>query len=206
MKRLHRALVAAFLLTAIPALAQTDTTQPANKTDQTQTTVPDTTSSTTKTDQNATTATQTNQMATGDMWYATQNNEMRASKLIGTSVYSTSNERIGEINEILLDNSGKVRHHWRRRIPGIGRARCRRQFQQHQDESRCEWQSRAHGQHHQGSFEVCSCLDLAQIVSLIFFCVLSRAPIIIGALTHFRQSNCGKGPEPIGRCRVSLAS
>jgi sporulation protein YlmC with PRC-barrel domain len=110
MKRLHGALAAALLLSAIPALAQTDTTQPATKTDQTQTTVPvtpsDTTSSTTKTDQNA--ATTTNQMATGDIWYTTQNNEMRASKLIGTSIYNAANENVGDINEILLDSSGKV--------------------------------------------------------------------------------------------------
>jgi sporulation protein YlmC with PRC-barrel domain len=115
MKSVYGAFTAALMFVAIPALAQdnTTTTQPpaANtQTEQTQTTVPVTptdpsTSSTTTTDQTATT---TNQMATGDMWYTTQNNEMRASKFIGTSVYNANNERIGEVNEVLLDNTGKV--------------------------------------------------------------------------------------------------
>jgi sporulation protein YlmC with PRC-barrel domain len=34
--------------------------------------------------------------------------EWRASKLKGVNVYNTANEKIGDINEILLDNSGKV--------------------------------------------------------------------------------------------------
>ena len=34
--------------------------------------------------------------------------DWRASKLIGTAVYNQANERIGDVNEILLDNSGKV--------------------------------------------------------------------------------------------------
>jgi len=33
---------------------------------------------------------------------------MRASKLIGTGVVNTANERVGEINEIVLGNDGKV--------------------------------------------------------------------------------------------------
>lgn len=32
----------------------------------------------------------------------------RASKLIGSTVYNSANENIGDINEILLDNTGKV--------------------------------------------------------------------------------------------------
>jgi sporulation protein YlmC with PRC-barrel domain len=118
MKNLHGAIAATLLLTAIPAFAQTTTTTPPantnqNQTDQTQTTVPVTptdpsTSSTTTADPNATT-TQNNQMATGDqLWYQGQNNEMRASQMIGMAVYNANNERIGEINEILLDNTGKV--------------------------------------------------------------------------------------------------
>lgn len=116
MKNLHGAIAAALVLAAVPAFAQTDTTTPpaANtQTDQTQTTVPVTpaepsTSSTTTADPNATN-TQTNQMAAGDqLWYQGQNNEMRASKLIGTSVQNANGERIGEVNEILLDNTGKV--------------------------------------------------------------------------------------------------
>jgi len=34
--------------------------------------------------------------------------DWRASKLIGSAVYNQQNERIGDINELLLDNSGKV--------------------------------------------------------------------------------------------------
>jgi sporulation protein YlmC with PRC-barrel domain len=41
-------------------------------------------------------------------WYNRQGNEIRASKLIGTSVRNSANERIGDINEVILDKSGKV--------------------------------------------------------------------------------------------------
>jgi sporulation protein YlmC with PRC-barrel domain len=34
--------------------------------------------------------------------------EWRASKLMGVNVYNTQNEKIGDINEILLDPAGKV--------------------------------------------------------------------------------------------------
>jgi sporulation protein YlmC with PRC-barrel domain len=116
MKTIHGAMAAALLLATVPTLAQTETTTPpagTTETQQNQTTVPVTptdpsTSSTTTADPNTTTM-QTDQMATGDqLWYQGQNNEMRASKLIGMSVYNANNERIGEVNEILLDNTGKV--------------------------------------------------------------------------------------------------
>jgi sporulation protein YlmC with PRC-barrel domain len=42
------------------------------------------------------------------MWYSPQPDQMRASKLIGTGVVNTANERVGEINEIVLGNDGKV--------------------------------------------------------------------------------------------------
>lgn len=42
------------------------------------------------------------------MWYSTQADEMRASKLIGTTVVNTANENIGEVNEIILGKDGKV--------------------------------------------------------------------------------------------------
>ncbi len=38
----------------------------------------------------------------------TSASDWRASKLIGSTVYNQQNERIGDINELLLDNSGKV--------------------------------------------------------------------------------------------------
>src|SRR5712672_1967150 len=34
--------------------------------------------------------------------------EWRASKLIGVNVYNEANEKIGDINEVILDKSGKV--------------------------------------------------------------------------------------------------
>jgi ribosomal 30S subunit maturation factor RimM len=34
--------------------------------------------------------------------------EWRASKLVGVNVYNEANEKIGDISEIILDNSGKV--------------------------------------------------------------------------------------------------
>ena len=34
--------------------------------------------------------------------------EWRASKLIGVNVYNSANEKIGDINELILDSSGKV--------------------------------------------------------------------------------------------------
>jgi len=44
----------------------------------------------------------------GLTFYQHQPNEMRASKLIGASVRNDANERIGEINEIVLDKDGKI--------------------------------------------------------------------------------------------------
>ena len=55
-------------------------------------------------------------VAHSDMW--------RSSKLIGLNVYNDQNEKLGDINEILLDKSGKVgrRRDRRRRLPRHGRA------------------------------------------------------------------------------------
>ena len=41
-------------------------------------------------------------------WYSHQASELRASKLIGTSVKNTANESIGSINEVILGKDGKV--------------------------------------------------------------------------------------------------
>src|SRR5205823_1558947 len=41
-------------------------------------------------------------------WYSHQGNEIRASKLIGTTVQNDANESIGKINEIILSKEGKV--------------------------------------------------------------------------------------------------
>lgn len=44
----------------------------------------------------------------GQLWYVAADADMRASKLIGTTVRNAANESIGDINEIILDPSGKV--------------------------------------------------------------------------------------------------
>ena len=52
-------------------------------------------------------------------------NEWRASKLIGVNIYNEQNEKLGDINEIILEPNGK-RHRLRdrrRRLPRHGRAR-----------------------------------------------------------------------------------
>jgi len=41
-------------------------------------------------------------------WYSHQSNEIRASKLIGTTVQNDANESIGKINEVILSKDGKV--------------------------------------------------------------------------------------------------
>jgi len=48
------------------------------------------------------------QAPAGKMFYNSQPGQMRASKLIGTNIKNTANETIGEINELILDKSGKV--------------------------------------------------------------------------------------------------
>ena len=46
--------------------------------------------------------------ANAPAWYGHQANEIRASKLIGSSVKNNANETIGTINEVILDNNGKA--------------------------------------------------------------------------------------------------
>ena len=46
--------------------------------------------------------------STQPSWYTHQAGEIRASKLIGTSVKNTANEDIGDINEVVLSKDGKV--------------------------------------------------------------------------------------------------
>jgi hypothetical protein len=41
-------------------------------------------------------------------WYTAQGSEIRASKLIGTSVVNTANETVGDINEVVLTKDGKI--------------------------------------------------------------------------------------------------
>jgi len=43
------------------------------------------------------------------LWYSRQADEMRARKLIGTTVVNAANETVGDVNEIVLTRDGKVR-------------------------------------------------------------------------------------------------
>jgi sporulation protein YlmC with PRC-barrel domain len=56
----------------------------------------------------ATAPTTTTTSPSGLSFYSHQSNEMRASKLIGSSVRNDANERIGDINELILDKDGKI--------------------------------------------------------------------------------------------------
>ena len=56
----------------------------------------------------AQTATTTNAAPAGTMW--------RASKLIGVNVYNDKNEKLGDINELVLDKTGKIE----RVVIGVG--------------------------------------------------------------------------------------
>jgi hypothetical protein len=75
--------LAALLVTAPAAFAQTTTTTPADKP----------AASTTTAD---------------GQFYSRQPGEMRASKLIGTSVTNAANESVGDINDVVLGKDGKV--------------------------------------------------------------------------------------------------
>jgi sporulation protein YlmC with PRC-barrel domain len=46
--------------------------------------------------------------STQPLWYSHQSGEVRASKLIGTTVKNDAGERIGDINEVVLSKDGKV--------------------------------------------------------------------------------------------------
>jgi hypothetical protein len=53
-------------------------------------------------------ATNTSDSSTQPQWYSHRAGEIRASKLIGTTVKNPGNETIGDINEVILDNDGRV--------------------------------------------------------------------------------------------------
>ena len=48
--------------------------------------------------------------------------EWRTSKLVGVNVYNEANEKIGDINDVILDKAGKVENvvPWRRRLSWHG--------------------------------------------------------------------------------------
>ena len=47
-------------------------------------------------------------MSTGNWMTQEQPGQWRASKLEGLDVYNSNNEKIGDISELLVDNSGKI--------------------------------------------------------------------------------------------------
>jgi sporulation protein YlmC with PRC-barrel domain len=60
---------------------------------------------------NGTTVKQSGQAATssgGSFMTQAQEGQWRASKLVGVDIYNNNNENIGEVNEILIDGSGKI--------------------------------------------------------------------------------------------------
>ena len=102
MKKLLTTTTIALSLFALPALAASTTTTDV-------TTITPAAAATTTAD----TTPPKVQMAPADassqvLWYSQRSGEMRASKLIGASVLNPAGETIGEVNEVLLDNSGKV--------------------------------------------------------------------------------------------------
>jgi PRC-barrel domain len=106
MKMLLTATAMAIALTAVPALAQTAKTPEASDT----TVVAPAPVDVTK---DATTVTKdTMAVTTADdgknMWLTQGNAELRASKLIGSTVTNAAGESIGDINEVLLGQDGKM--------------------------------------------------------------------------------------------------
>jgi hypothetical protein len=84
-KTMRRSSVAlAALLFAAPAFAQTTTTPPADKPMATPSTSAD------------------------GQWYTHRSDDMRASKLLGSSVTNTANESVGDINDVILGKDGRV--------------------------------------------------------------------------------------------------
>lgn len=121
MKKLLTTTTMALILFALPALAAsttTDVTTPAAATTTAETAppkpmvTPDAAAPAAATTTADTTPPKV-KMAPADastvvLWYSQRAGEMRASKLIGASVLNPAGETIGEVNEVLLDNSGKV--------------------------------------------------------------------------------------------------
>ena len=152
-------------IAAIPAIttvgyAQTPTPTPAQEPSATTTPAPDATTTTT------TTQTTTN----APKWYQRQQNEWRASKLIGSKVKNNADETIGDINEILLTSDGSAAA----AIIGVGgflgygRTRSRRAVQVSTAHTRPEWQRRREARYDEGCSEERSGLDVAELVTQHF--------------------------------------
>jgi sporulation protein YlmC with PRC-barrel domain len=62
----------------------------------------------TQTQPSGSTAPSSDQMSTGNWMTQEQPGQWRASKLEGLDVYNNNNEKIGDISELIVDNSGKI--------------------------------------------------------------------------------------------------
>jgi sporulation protein YlmC with PRC-barrel domain len=80
---------------AVPAMAQT-------------TTAPRTTTTPMTTTPMSTTAPMPTGHIDASKWMTTEQGGWRASKLKGVNVYNNSNEKIGDIEELMLDNTGRI--------------------------------------------------------------------------------------------------
>jgi|LNFM01.1.fsa_nt_gb sporulation protein YlmC with PRC-barrel domain len=88
MNKLLASTAVASMLMALPALAQTTSPTPSAP---------------------STTTAPRADTTTGQLrYFSTYSDEMRMSKLIGTTVRNAAGETIGDVNEILLDKNGKV--------------------------------------------------------------------------------------------------
>lgn len=88
---------------SLPALSQTTTTPPATSAPPATKSVPGVTTS-----PSVTVPPAGAQGSLQQRWYTVQPGDMRTSRLIGASVRNAAGENIGDINEILLDKSGRV--------------------------------------------------------------------------------------------------
>ncbi len=103
--RSHLLTAAVSMALVVPAFAQTSAPAPQSPS----TTTPGTPSGGTTTSP-ATTGTTTPSTVSNDFFYTEALTPMhwRASEAMGMSVYNKANERIGEIDELVIDGSGKV--------------------------------------------------------------------------------------------------
>lgn len=88
--------IAALTFAAVPALAQTTSPNGGATPNQRPATSAPSTAPTTASPSSAA------------QWYSIQADDMRASKLMGSTVRNSAGDSVGDINEIIIDKSGKV--------------------------------------------------------------------------------------------------
>lgn len=98
---------AALTLMAVTSPAWAQTTAPSTDGTTTQP-IPEVTQPAPDSDATGATGATTGQSATTANWYTLQQGDLRASRLIGMAVSNAAGESIGDINEIVLTQDGKV--------------------------------------------------------------------------------------------------